>query len=76
MRARSLNKRSISKNVPDRNPSVLLHANTRLVGVAAFFSLFRGFKFFPLPSRVAARPLAGNANRWALVIFNSIKGKK
>jgi hypothetical protein len=41
MRSRSLNKRSISKNVPDRNPYGLrLHANTRLVGVCAFFKQF------------------------------------
>jgi len=39
------------------------NACTRQVGVCAFFSLLRGFKFFPLPSRVHARPLAGNAGR-------------
>src|SRR5215207_10522367 len=36
-RSRSLNKHSVSKNVPDRNPCGLrFHANTRLVGVCAF----------------------------------------
>src|SRR6185503_6786920 len=41
------------------------NACTRQVGLCAFFSLLRGFKFFPLPNRVHARPLAGNAGRSA-----------
>src|SRR6266508_5787679 len=38
-------------------------ACTRQVGLCAFFKFYSGFKFFPLPNRIHARPLAGNAHR-------------
>ena len=34
-------------------------------GFCGIFKHFSGFGFFLLPSRVHARPHAGNANRWA-----------
>ena len=34
---------------------------------AAFFSLFRGLKFFLFRQRVSALPPATNASRWAAV---------
>jgi len=48
--------RSILQNLPNT-------ACTRQVGVCAFFKPFPGFEFFPLPNRIHARPLAGNAGR-------------
>jgi hypothetical protein len=51
MRSRSLNKQSISKNVPDRNPcGSHLHANTRRLGLGAFFKPLPGFEFFRPPA--------------------------
>jgi hypothetical protein len=35
------------------------------VGFCGIFEHFSGFEFFLLPSRIHARPHAGNANRWA-----------
>jgi hypothetical protein len=49
------------------------NACTRQVGVCAFFKLFPGFEFFPLPNRVHTRPLAGNANRWAATCNKSFE---
>ena len=34
----------------------------------AFFELFLGCAFFPVRRRLAARPPAGNASRWVLVL--------
>ena len=72
-RFRSLNKRSISKNVPDCNPVGLrFHANTGRWGFCAIYKHFSGFEFFLLPNIVHARPsamlrerkpLGGNASR-------------
>src|SRR6266498_5636967 len=57
MRSRSLNKRSISKNVPDRNPSGLrLHANTRLVGLAAFSGSLCDLELVPSKRRYLIPP--------------------
>jgi hypothetical protein len=35
---------------------------------AAFSSIFLRLSIFPIGRRPAARPSAGNANRWALVV--------
>jgi hypothetical protein len=48
------------------------------VGFCAFHRHFSGFKFFLLPSGIQARPLAGNASRWAalkIVILSSCEDK-
>jgi hypothetical protein len=44
------------------------------VGFCGIFKHFSGFGFFLLPSRIHARPLATNANRWAgkLLMYNLI----
>jgi len=44
-------------------------ACTRRVGVGGIFKLFLASGFSYISSRVHARPHAGNANRWALVII-------
>jgi len=40
------------------------------VGVCGIFEHFSGFGFFLLPSRIHARPHAGNASRWASEMAN------
>jgi hypothetical protein len=40
---------------------------------ARFWSLFLALRFFLLPSRVSARPLAGNAHRWAAHAINELQ---
>jgi hypothetical protein len=42
-------------------------ACTRQVGFCGFFKHFPRFEFFLLSNIFHARPLAGNANRWAFV---------
>ena len=57
MRSRSLNIYSVSKNVPDRNPSGLrLHANTRLVGLAAFSGSLCDLELVPSKRRYLIPP--------------------
>jgi len=43
-------------------PAILMWS-TGQVGFVALFEYFSGFEFFLLPSRIHARPHAGNANR-------------
>ncbi len=77
LRSRSLNQRSVSENVPGRNPCRLrLHANTRRVGVAAFSGKLLGSKLVPakwrslLPhTRLAARDLRRVTHTVGPVIF-------
>jgi len=44
--------------------------------LARFQSIFLCLSIFPVGRRSAARPSAGNANRWAAVIVPSRKGKE
>jgi hypothetical protein len=46
------------------------------VGFCAVFEHFSGFGLFLLPSRIPARPSAGNANRWAFALPNNIFQEK
>ena len=39
-------------------------------GIRRIFKQFSGFEFFLLSNIIHARPLAGNANRWAAPLYN------
>jgi len=60
---RSLQDRNPTKRAPDAGDS------------GAIPSSFLRLSIFPVGRRSAARPSAGNANRWAAVLHNKVKIK-
>jgi hypothetical protein len=76
MRARSLHKRSISKNVPDRNLFDCAFMLTpdgwdcRFAACGTYGKHFPRFEFFLLPNRIHARQPASDANLWAAILLD------